>query len=492
MLGLAAMTAVSSLAQHPNPGMSIDLQTGNQAFRLPTSEAAPFEVQPVNHLFVTESDGKEDKEKTVDQRVADIEKELKKARESEAKKKADDATKPAVKPRGRLHTDINFFDQSNLNRAVYGDIQDGTYFRRARLGFDAKAFEIMSARLDFEMASGGGRPSIFDAYVKVSELPVINNIQVGHFREPFSLEALTSSNWFTFIERAMNNTFDPSRNWGIMTNNWSEDERLTWGVGLFQEGSDTFGDDIGDTGEWAGTGRLTYLLYWDEPTQGRFFWEVGASYSYRRPDHAFAVNSNSGPPSGAETSIVSYSARPEDNLNEDGIGRVPSMISVSVPNADHINLFGIESSLNWGPLNIQGEYICSNVSRSGAPDLFFHGAYIQGSFFLTGESRQWDKQMGYFTRAQVFENFFYVDTDNGRCLGRGAWEVAARWNYLDLTDGAIGANYGYMQSTTLGLNWYLSPYMRWMFNYEYSDPQRGATGAGGNVQVWHARWDTHW
>lgn len=410
------------------------------------------------------SDASDDSElmKALDQRIKALEDELKKTKTAESKKKEEDATKPSVKPRGRMHTDANWFSQSPANRAAVGDIQDGVFFRRARLGFDAKAFEVTEYRLDFEMASGGGRPSIFDAYGRITNLPVVGNITIGHFREPFSLEAQTSSNWYTFLERGLNNTFDPSRNWGIMTHDHNDAETVTWAMGVFREGADNFGDDIGDSGERAFTTRTTWLPFYDEGSEGRYFFEVGASYSYRDPDNTFV-----GGPGGLERSIVNYSGRPENNLNEDGIGRVPSFISVAIPDANDVQLVGFESSWNLGSLNLQGEYIASYVDRFGNDPLWFSGTYVQASYFLTGEARQWDRKLGTFGRAQVFEPFFRVNTKNGCCTSRGAWEVALRWNYLDLSDRDI--NGGYLEASTIGLNWYLNSYVRMMFNYSLNE-----------------------
>lgn len=478
------------------PTDSVRLPSVSQeSFALP-QEALPLPENDANwqpiayhELETIEADVVE--QMSLEKRVAILEEAAKKSKAAEAKKKEDDALKPSVKPRGRLHTDINWFTQSELNRDKYRDIQDGVYIRRARLGFDAKMFEVTQWRLDFEMGSGGVRPSIFDAYVKVTELPFVNNVQLGHFREPFSLEALTSSNWLTFIERSFNNTFDPSRNWGLMAFDWSASERFTWAAGVFREGTDLFGDDIGDSGEWAGTARATYLLIDDEPSEGRYFWEVGGSYSYRDPDNRFAVNSTSGPPSGAETSIVNYSARPEDNVNEDGVGRVPNLINVSILDANHVQLCGIESSLNLGSFNLQSEFICSLVDRQTTANVFYHGAYVQASYFLTGESRRWDRKSGFFGRAEVLEPFFMVNTDDGVRAGWGALELIARWNYLDLTDGKVGTQYGYVDATSFGCNWYLNPYVYMQFNYEYVDVPTGGPATGGNVNVYHARANMH-
>lgn len=425
----------------------------------------------------------ESDEDSMEERLEAIEKALQKAAEAEEKRKREDAGKPSVKPRMRLHSDLNYFNQNDANRATVGDIQDGAYFRRARIGFDGKAFEVTEYRLDFEMASGGGRPSIFDAYLRVVELPLVGNVQMGHFREPFSLEAQTSSNWFTFIERALNNTFDPSRNWGLMAFNHNEAETITWATGAFREGSDNFGDDIGDSGEWAATSRVTWMPYYDEPSDGRYFVEFGGSASYRDPDNTFI-----GGPGGPEQSIVRYQARPEDNLNEDGVGSVPAFISVSVPDATDVQLYGAETSWNFGSLNLQSEYIGAVVDRLAAPSLFYHGAYFQASYFLTGESRRWDRKLGTFGRAQVHEPFFRVATDEGICTSRGAWELVARWNYLDLTDNNLDE--GYVDVITLGTNWYLNSYARLMFNYEYVDLHDVANGRS-NANVFHTRFDVH-
>jgi phosphate-selective porin OprO/OprP len=119
----------------------------------------------------------------------------------------------------------------------------------------------------------------------------------------------------------------------------------------------------------------------------------------------------------------------------------------------------------------------------------FHGAYIQASYFLTGESRQFDRKTGAFGRAQVYENFFRVrNSDCGICSGRGAWEIACRWNYLDLTDEDLVG--GYLDTSGLGLNWYLSPYMRMMFNYNLADLHDPVDGRS-DAQVFSTRLDVH-
>ena len=62
-----------------------------------------------------------------------------------------------------------------------------------------------------------------------------------------------------------------------------------------------------------------------------------------------------------------------------------------------------------------------------------------------------------------FEDFFHVATDNGLCTGKGAWELAARWSYLELNDKNIEG--GRPSDVTIGVNWYYNNRMRFMANY---------------------------
>src|SRR5262249_4363241 len=86
-----------------------------------------------------------------------------------------------------------------------------------------------------------------------------------------------------FMERsAPFDAFVPFRNPGFMFFDTVEplDERVSWSIGMFRTNARNTGNptDLGD-GEYAETGRLTFLPYYAE--DGRYLVHFGASGSHR-------------------------------------------------------------------------------------------------------------------------------------------------------------------------------------------------------------------
>jgi phosphate-selective porin OprO/OprP len=84
---------------------------------------------------------------------------------------------------------------------------------------------------------------------------------------------------------------------------------------------------------------------------------------------------------------------------------------------------------------------------------------VYGSIFITGEHRRYNTAEGVLTSIHPKQNF---DPFKG---GWGAWEVAARYSYINLNSSSGNINGGKEDNVTLGLNWYLHPNLRVMFNY---------------------------
>ncbi len=432
----------------------------------------------IEALPVADDKGAKDdksKKKSAGDRLADIEKTLKKQSDDAKKKKAADAEKPALNVRGKFHTDVAMFDQDPANIATVGDALNGVDFRRARIGVDGKILDIHSWRVEMDFAVTG-RPGFTDVFWRVSDLPYVNNAQIGHYKEWFSLEELTGDDATTFMERALPNAFAPSRNWGVSLFDYFEGEEATWAVGAFKERSDAFGDQIGDNGGWAVTSRGTGLLWYDEPSEGRYLMHVGGAFSYRDPD---------------ETNPIAFSTNlPEVRMAETGITQAASFLSTGNIIADDAQVYSAEAAWVYGPLSVQGEYIQTEVNRSAASDLSYNGGYLEASYFLTGENRNYNRKNGFFDLQKVYEPFFCVCTPNGICKGSGAWQVAGRVSYIDLDDGGVGASRGNQTDYTAGLNWYLNTNIRVLFNYIHADLDRAVQGES-EADVFAMRFDVH-
>jgi phosphate-selective porin OprO/OprP len=89
--------------------------------------------------------------------------------------------------------------------------------------------------------------------------------------------------------------------------------------------------------------------------------------------------------------------------------------------------------------------------------LDFSGYYITGSWILTGEMRDYLPKSGTFGPVPVSRSVYQN--------GKGAWELAARWSSIDLTDGPVEG--GEMDILSLGLSWWLSPTFNVNLNYRY-------------------------
>ena len=417
-------------------------------------------------------------------RVAKLEAALKKA---EAKAEADKkkaAGKPSVNVGGRIQMDMAGFQQNAASvTQTGGNINNGAEFRRARIAISGDAFDVVEYKAEFDFANATNAAPLTpttgsyteqvafkDVYIGIKELPLVGNFRAGHFKEPFGLDQLTSSRSILFMERSLGDegALVPGRNMGMMFTNTYDEEHGTWAAGWFvaREG-ETPPLWQNDNGGTAMTMRCTYLPWYDEATDGRGLWHLGAAYSYRD----------------VTAGRIVASARPEAHL-------APAVIGGNFDiNAVDQQLFGAETAMVYGSFSAQAEYYGSWADRSGADaDVNFNGMYVAFSYFLTGEHRPYNRKTGAFDRVKPNENFFRVRAEDGCCYtGKGAWELAYRYSYLDLMDGLTTYNgAGRCGDHTIGVNWYLNPYTRIMANYIYSDVDRVVNQAlvtGGYIQT---------
>ena len=94
---------------------------------------------------------------------------------------------------GRIMSDYAIWNNGD-------DTFSGTEFRRVRFFNSGKVYGNVKYKIQLDFAGGG--VSFKDVYMEVA-MPYAGNVKVGHFKEPFRLEALTSSKYITFMERAL-------------------------------------------------------------------------------------------------------------------------------------------------------------------------------------------------------------------------------------------------------------------------------------------------
>ena len=95
----------------------------------------------------------------------------------------------------------------------------------------------------------------------------------------------------------------------------------------------------------------------------------------------------------------------------------------------------------------------------------FDGWYVSGSWFLTGEMRNYDKEYGEFGRIKLKRPLHEG--------GIGAWELGLRFSQLDLDDADIQG--GKEDNITFGLSWYPNSHLRFMLNYINVSVENAAT-----------------
>lgn len=312
------------------------------------------------------------------------------------------------------------FDYAFWNTNVNGTDESfsGSEFRRVRLFNSGQVYKNVKYKVQFDFDGDGA--SFKDVYMEITKVPFVGNIKVGHFKEPFRLEALTSSKYMTFMERGLPIAFSPERNVGLMLHNSYMDNKLSIQAGIFQNGL----SDEEQNGNRNITSRISYLPI----NNNDQLLHLGIGFSSRKnSDNTYSV-----------------STRPENHMGN-------KLISASIENVEQTNLIGTEMAWVMGPLSVQGEYIMNTVDADETYN--FTSYYGQISYFLTGEKRKYKNSLAGFDRVSPGKN---LGND-----GMGALELAARYSSMDLSE----ANGGILNDITLGLNWYLNPSTRIMFNY---------------------------
>jgi phosphate-selective porin OprO/OprP len=363
------------------------------------------------------------------------------------KPKEESKTYPTVKVTGFFHLDSVWTSQDPDNVAELGTIEDELVFRRARLTVTGSALENLDYM--FEMDFGlPGRPTFFDVFAQINELPYVGHLRVGRWRQPIGLESPMSARGLTFLERGLTMTFNPFRQSGVGVFNDIWDGRATWAVSTFRTLSDNFGNVTGNQGGQAAAGRFTVLPVDDQ--ERKILVHLGGSYGYINP---------------AENQ-VRFLQQPEIFLQATAGPGTTSFVDSGVIAAHDYHLVSLESAFVVRSFSMQAELVETYLRQDGGPDVHFSAMYALARYMITGEDYPYDRENGIFNRVEPTKVF------NPRrpfeCAG--AWEIAARYSYLNLTDENIRG--GTIADVTFGVNWYLNKRLKLQFNYIHAILER--------------------
>ena len=374
--------------------------------------------------------------------------------------KANAKTYPNVTVNGVFQADAGWIHQDTVSETQYGQIQDGSDFRRARLS--AKGGVTETTNYFFQMDFGFfGRPTFTDVWLEQTKVPLFGNVRIGQWKQPFGLEVVSSFRYTTFMERSLLfQPFTPFRHMGIGFYDHSDDLSTTWAASVFRTGQDQFGATLSSDGGYGTSERLTWVPSWE--CDGKNYLHLGVGHFFNAPPG----------------DSVNFRTIPEFFIGANGPGAVgtsgqavpggsngtPFFVATGNLNVPYYNVMGSELLWVQGPVSLQSEAMVNLVSQGGDSTAVLPGAYAQMGYFLTGEHRPYDRKTGTIDRVIPKSNLGY---DGKSCrVGRGAWEVAGRWSYLDLNDSGIRG--GTIMDFTGGVNWYWNPYTKMVFNYVHA------------------------
>jgi phosphate-selective porin OprO/OprP len=386
----------------------------------------------------------------------------------------------------RLHVGGRFdFDSTVYHQTTTlpFDLQDGSDMRRARLRADGSIGENIDFVTEVNFANIQdvtnedtttliGSVGLTDFYATFKNVPLLQNVRIGHFKEPIGLEHLTSSNNWYYMERSSgHDAFLQPFNFvnGIEAFNTWCDDRITGAIAFTQVGKETitpfaFGAGNGQT---AVTGRLTCLpIYEDE---GRRLLHLGIGYSV----------------SGTDNNNFTTANRP---LVRAGAGsqQVPNIIATgSFFTNSPVQFVDAEFAAVRGRYSLSAEYevveghnvfgaLNNGIFSDPRGDVTYQALYVETGFFLNPDDyRRFDKRQAVWGRQYA--------APCGADQPHSMWlfdhrpvQLICRYTYLDLASGnpvltsSSGVQAGWENDVTAGVDWYINPQVHFIVNYVYT------------------------
>lgn len=417
--------------------------------------------------------------------------------------------KNVLRFRGVLNVDGRYFADfdasANLTNSVPGtsayESANGFLLRKVRPYFEGTLNGIYDFRLQPDF--GNGRTVLLDAYV-AARLKPWAVVTAGKFKAPVGLERLQIEQFNKFVELGFPSSLAPNRDLGVQFSGTVLNGVLSYAAGMFDgviDGSGTESNPSGDADSDSKPEFAARLFALPFANSGNYYLRglgigIGATRGSKYGNANISLapgSSTANPPTTQSVSVVSTNtwlptyrtAAQQALFSYRGDNAVTLTLNEATYADGRHTRLSPQAYYYYGPLGVIGEYIESkqSVSRhtgttTSRSDTLSNTAWqLAASWFLTGEDAT-------YNNVTPLNNFAIG------APGRGAWEIAARYQQLDIDDAAFAggvASYANpatavsgADSYSLALNWYLNQNLRWTLEYDHTRFTGGA-GAAGNI-----------
>lgn len=335
-----------------------------------------------------------------------------------------------LSPVGRVQVDFRAYEEGARNLDG-SDLRNNFLVRRGRIGLSGTFYKYFD--LFVEADFGQGAAVLTDGYLDIHYWPELR-LRAGQFKVPFSYEELFSDNNLDFVERSVADNLVPSRDVGAMLHGSLFGGVVGYAGGIFN-GSGQNTADTNNSKDLAA--RLVLAPFKQSDVTWLRNLQVGGDVAW------------------GEQTVTSGPTPQSLRGRTDGQFVFFNRINTR---GDRLR-FSAEAAYYTGPFALYGEYIESREEREGLgaggrdlPDLYGRGWYVTTTYLLTGEAK--------VPGQPVIPNRWALLAGPER--GWGAWELAARFAQLDLRARDNAGNR--VNALTLGVNWYLTPNVKWLFN----------------------------
>jgi phosphate-selective porin OprO/OprP len=364
---------------------------------------------------------------------------------------------------GAVVLDRQFWvEQDDNSRFQVGDLEpfDGGEIRGLRFGavgtlnFDKPwIWTVFGATHAFDKGFDSTETDDYTLFDLRLDIPIWEkaSFSIGKQKEPISMEWLMALGHGPLGERAaVSDALLPSRNVGVVMASTLFNDRMTMAGGAFNNWLDKDQPNSFSDNATQYVGRATWIpaLSGNEST----LLHLGVGLRYSDSEEGFGAQ-----------------AGPEVN-------KAPNYVETDFFFPENSMTYQAEASLRTGPFWLHSEYVRTDLDAPTFTDPTIEGYHITASWILTGEIRPYNKRVGIFKPIAVART---VEQN-----GWGAWEVSTRFSTLDMSEapGLDGGDAGEMDIWSLGLNWWLNPYMNVNVNYRYADLDRfGVEGSSQSI-----------